>query len=84
MAGAVVVGLFSSALPFWLEMMVLARMPAKVYGMIVCLEPAGGALTGFLYLHESLSALQCVGIAAVIVAAFGSAVTARRPLPLPT
>jgi len=83
MAGAIVVGLFSSALPFWLEMMVLARMPAKVYGMIVCLEPAGGALTGFLYLHEDLSMLQCVGIAAVIVAAFGSAVTARRPLPLP-
>jgi inner membrane transporter RhtA len=83
MAGAVVVGLFSSALPFWLEMMVLARMPAKVYGMIVCLEPAGGALTGFLFLHEKLSLLQCAGIAAVIAAAFGSAVTARRPAPLP-
>jgi len=83
MAGAVVVGLFSSALPFWLEMMVLARMPAKVYGMIVCLEPAGGALTGFLFLHEKLSLLQGAGIAAVIAAAFGAAVTARRPAPLP-
>jgi len=83
MAGAVVVGLFSSALPFWLEMMVLARMPAKVYGMIVCLEPAGGALTGFLFLHEKLSLMQGAGIAAVIAAAFGAAVTARRPAPLP-
>lgn len=83
MAAAVVVGLFSSALPFWLEMMVLARMPAKVYGMIVCLEPAGGALTGFLFLHEKLSLLQGAGIAAVIAAAFGAAVTARRPAPLP-
>ncbi|RWG83493.1 EamA family transporter [Mesorhizobium sp.] len=83
MAGAVVVGLFSSALPFWLEMMVLARMPAKVYGMIVCLEPAGAAVTGFVFLHESLSALQCAGIAAVIAAAFGAAVTARAPVPSP-
>lgn len=83
MAGAVVVGLFSSALPFWLEMMVLARMPAKVYGMIVCLEPAGAALTGFLFLHEKLTMLQGVGIAAVIAAAFGAAVTARRPAPSP-
>ena len=83
MAGAAVVGLFSTALPFWLEMMVLARMPAKVYGMIVCLEPAGAALTGFLFLHERLSLLQCVGIAAVIAAAFGAAVAARRPAPLP-
>jgi len=83
MAGAIVVGLFSSALPFWLEMMVLARMPAKLYGMIVCLEPAGGALTGFLFLHERLSALQCAGIGAVIAAAFGAAMTARAPVPSP-
>lgn len=83
MAGAAVVGLFSSALPFYLEMLVLARMPAKVYGMLVCLEPAGGALTGFLFLHEKLNLLQCLGIAAVIAAAFGAAVAARRPVPLP-
>ena len=83
MAGAAVVGLFSSALPFYLEMLVLARMPARIYGMLVCLEPAGGALTGFLFLHEKLSLLQCLGIAAVIAAAFGAAVAARRPVPLP-
>ncbi|WP_246672240.1 MULTISPECIES: DMT family transporter [unclassified Mesorhizobium] len=83
MAGATVVGLFSSALPFYLEMLVLARMPAKVYGMLVCLEPAGGALTGFLFLHEKLDLLQCAGVAAVIAAAFGTAVAARRPMPLP-
>ncbi|MDX8534706.1 DMT family transporter [Mesorhizobium sp. VK25A] len=83
MAGAAVVGLFSSALPFYLEMLVLARMPAKVYGMLVCLEPAGGALTGFLFLAEKLNLLQCAGIAAVIAAAFGAAVAARRPVPLP-
>jgi inner membrane transporter RhtA len=81
MAGAAVVGLFSSALPFYLEMLVLARMPARVYGMLVCLEPAGGALTGFLFLHERLNLLQCAGIAAVIAAAFGTAVAARRPAP---
>ena len=83
MAGAAVVGLFSSALPFYLEMLVLARMPARVYGMLVCLEPAGGALTGFLFLHERLDLWQCAGIAAVIAAAFGTAVAARRPAPSP-
>ncbi|MBZ9761501.1 DMT family transporter [Mesorhizobium sp. CA8] len=82
MAGAAVVGLFSSALPFYLEMLVLARMPAKVYGMLVCLEPAGGALTGFQFLHEKLNLLQCAGVAAVIAAAFGTALAARRPVPL--
>ncbi|RWD86708.1 MAG: DMT family transporter [Mesorhizobium sp.] len=83
MAGAAVVGLFSSALPFWLEMMALTRMPTRVYGTLTSLEPALGALTGFLFLHESLSALQCAGIAAVIAAAFGTAVTARAPVSSP-
>lgn len=83
MAGAAVVGLFSSALPFWLEMMALTRMPARVYGTLTSLEPALGALTGLLFLHESLSALQCAGIAAVIAAAFGTAVTARAPVSSP-
>jgi len=83
MAAAAVVGLFSSALPFWLEMMVLARMPARVYGMLVCLEPAGAALTGFLFLHEKVSLLQGAGIAAVIAAAFGTALTAKPPVPSP-
>lgn len=83
MAGAAVVGLFSSALPFWLEMMVLARMPARVYGLLVCLEPAGAALTGFLFLHEKVSVLQGAGIAAVIAAAVGTALTAKPPVPSP-
>jgi len=83
MAGAAVVGLFSSALPFWLEMMALTRMPARVYGMLVCLEPALGAVIGLLFLHERLNGLQCAGIAAVIAAAFGTAVTARAPVPSP-
>ncbi|RWE02243.1 MAG: hypothetical protein EOS76_35805, partial [Mesorhizobium sp.] len=78
MAGAAVVGLFSSALPFYLEMLVLARMPARVYGMLVCLEPAGAALTGFLFLAEKLNLLQCAGIAAVIAAAFAG-LTPRKP-----
>ncbi|MDX8433647.1 DMT family transporter [Mesorhizobium abyssinicae] len=83
LALAVIVGLLSCALPFWLEMMALTRIPARVYGMMACLEPALGALIGFLFLHERLTALQCAGIAAVILAAFGTAITARPPVPSP-
>ncbi|TIS53245.1 DMT family transporter [Mesorhizobium sp.] len=83
LAGAVVVGLFSSALPFWLEMVALTRMPARLYGTLTCLEPALGALAGFLFLHEVLSGLQCAGVAAVIAAAFGAAVTTKPPVPSP-
>lgn len=83
LAAALVVGLLSSALPFWLEMMALTRMPARVYGTLTCLEPAFGVVAGFLFLHESLTGLQCLGIAAVVAAAFGTAITAKPPVPSP-
>jgi inner membrane transporter RhtA len=83
LVSALLVGLFSSALPFWLEMVALTRMPARLYGTLTCLEPALGALAGFLFLHEILSPLQCAGIAAVVVAAFGAALTTKPPVPSP-
>ena len=83
LTSALLVGLFSSALPFWLEMVALTRMPARIYGTLTCLEPGLGALMGFLFLHESLTAPQLAGIAAVIAAAFGAALTSRPPVPSP-
>lgn len=83
LVSALLVGLFSSALPFFLEMVALTRMPARIYGTLTCLEPALGALMGFLFLHESLAAPQLAGIAAVIVAAAGTALTSRPPVPSP-
>ena len=76
LVSALLVGLFSSALPFFLEMVALTRMPARIYGTLTCLEPALGALAGFLFLHETLTAPQLAGIAAVIAAAFGTALVA--------
>ncbi len=83
LTSALLVGLFSSALPFGLEMVALTRMPARIYGTLTCLEPALGALMGFLFLHESLSATQCTGIAAVVAAALGAAITSKPPVPSP-
>jgi inner membrane transporter RhtA len=83
LVGALLVGLFSSALPFWLEMVALTRMPARIYGTLTCLEPGLGALAGFVFLHETLAAPQIAGIVAVIIAAFGAALTSRPPVPSP-
>lgn len=83
LVSALLVGVFSSALPFWLEMVALTRMPARLYGTLTCLEPALGALAGFLFLHEILSPLQCAGVGAVVVAAFGAALTTKPPVPSP-
>ncbi len=74
---AVGVGLFSSALPFSLEMVALTRLPARAYGTMTALEPGIGALMGFALLHQHLGATQWTGIAAVMLAAAGSATTAK-------
>ena len=70
---AVVVGFFSSALPFSLELFALTAMPTRVYGTFTSLEPAFGPLMGLLVLHELPSAQQLIGIAAIIIASVGSA-----------
>ncbi len=76
---AIGVGVFSSALPFSLEMVALTRLPARVYGTLTSLEPALGAFMGLTLLHERLSASQWVGIGVVIAAAFGAAATVGTP-----
>jgi len=79
----VVVGFFSSALPYSLEMVALTRMKARVYGVMTSLEPALGAIMGLLLLHEQLSAAQWFGIAAVASAALGATATSDCPSILP-
>jgi inner membrane transporter RhtA len=76
---AIGVGIFSSALPFSLEMVALTRLSPRVYGIMTSLEPAIGALMGLALLHESLTHRQWSGIAAVMAAAAGAASTARSP-----
>ena len=73
------VGLFSSALPYSLEMVALTRMPARVYGTLTSVEPAIGALMGLWLLNQSLSGRQWAGIAIVVTAALGAALTLRQP-----
>jgi inner membrane transporter RhtA len=72
---ALVMALFSSALPFSLEMIALTGMPIRVYGTFTSLEPALGTLMGLLVLRELPDARQLAGIAAVVAASLGSALS---------
>ena len=74
------VAVLSSALPYSLEMVALTRLPARTFSTLLSLEPAIAAVTGVVFLQERLSALQWLAIAAIIVAAAGTALSLRRPL----
>jgi inner membrane transporter RhtA len=70
---ALLVALFSTAIPFSLDLYALPRMPARSYAVFMSLEPAFGVLSGLVILHERLSGAQISGVAAVITAAAGAA-----------
>jgi inner membrane transporter RhtA len=76
------VGILSTALPYTLEMYVLTRLPARTFGILMSIEPAFGALIGFVYLHEWLTAIQWTAIALVIVASIGATASARQKIPI--
>jgi inner membrane transporter RhtA len=66
------VAILSSALPYSLEMIALRRMPIKTFGIWMSLEPAVAALCGIVILAETLSLLQWVAIACIMLASAGS------------
>jgi inner membrane transporter RhtA len=70
---ALAVALFSSALPYSLEMMAMPKIPARTVGVLMSLEPALGAIAGLIFLSEHLTLLQWAAIAAIMVASAGSA-----------
>ena len=74
---ALLVALFSAAIPFSLEFFAMPRMPPRVFAVFMSIEPAFGVLFGFLILHENLTPIQIAGIAMVIAAAAGAAAGAR-------
>jgi inner membrane transporter RhtA len=72
---ALLVALLSSALPYSLEMYALTRLPTRVFGTLMSLEPAIGALAGLTLLGQHLGLIPWVGIALVMAASFGAAAT---------
>ncbi len=78
---AFAVAVLSSAVPYSLEMFALVRLPRATFGTLMSLEPAVGALAGWLILGQHLDARQILAITAIILASGGAAatwVTGRR------
>jgi threonine/homoserine efflux transporter RhtA len=67
------IGLLSSVIPYRFELEALRRVPARIFGIWMSLEPAVAALIGLALLGESLLARQWLAIALVIVACAGAA-----------
>jgi inner membrane transporter RhtA len=82
LAAAFAVAVLSAALPWSLELEALRRMPAHVFGVLMSLEPAIGALVGFVVLGERIGMRAVTAIALVVIASAGAA-RGTRTAPAP-
>ena len=67
------IGLLSSVIPYWLELETLRRVPARVFGVWMSLQPAVAALIGLVMLGQRLSVAEWLGICCVVAASAGAA-----------
>lgn len=58
-------------IPYILEINALRRLPASAFGILMSLEPAAGALTGWLILSQGMTLAQMLGVGLVVFASLG-------------
>ncbi|MFR0654793.1 threonine/homoserine exporter RhtA [Pantoea sp. SIMBA_079] len=75
---ALLIALLSSAIPYSLEMIAMTRLPARIFGTLMSLEPAVAALSGMLFLGERLTPPQWLGLLAIIAASAGTTLMMRQ------
>jgi inner membrane transporter RhtA len=67
-----VVAMLSSAIPYSFELEALRKLPARVFGVLMSLEPAVAALIGLVVLGERLGLRALAAVVLVTVAAAGA------------
>jgi len=75
--------MLSPLLPFALEMAALRRMEMGTFSIVMSLEPAFGALFGFIILGQALSLRQIGGVLAVMAASTGAVLLPVMTRPAP-
>ncbi len=50
--------MLSTALPYSLEMIALTRLPTRTFGTLMSMEPALAAVSGMIFLGETLTGIQ--------------------------
>jgi inner membrane transporter RhtA len=72
LAAGAAVALASSVIPYSFELEALRRLPARVFGVLMSLEPGVAALAGLVVLGQALGGREWLAIALVVVASAGA------------
>ena len=77
MPNGLAVAILSTALPYSLEMIALTRLPTRIFGTLMSMEPALAAISGMVFLGETLTLTQTLALCSIIAASMGSTLTMR-------
>ncbi|GAT73708.1 EamA family transporter [Microbacterium hydrocarbonoxydans] len=90
---ALLTAVLASVIPYSFELAALRRLPQRVFGVLLSLEPAFATLAGWLILGQEATVLRMLAIGLVIAASVGTTLGVRRerreqgpftaPIPLP-
>jgi inner membrane transporter RhtA len=78
LAAGLGVALLSSVIPYSLDLEALRRVPPRVFGILMSLEPAMAALIGLFVLREALRPAQWIAVLCVVAASAGATRGARQ------
>lgn len=79
--GATVVAVLQSLICYSFELNALRRMPTRVFGILMSMEPAAATIAGLLVLGQVLRGPQLLAIALVMAASVGVILTSSRATP---
>ncbi|NJI60169.1 MULTISPECIES: EamA family transporter [Microbacterium] len=93
---AAITAVLSSVIPYSFELAALRRLPQRVFGVLLSLEPAFATLAGWLILGQDATPLRMLAVVLVIAASVGATLGVRKdrrdggpsgpftaPIPLP-
>ena len=72
------VAILSSAIPYTFELEALKKLPIRVFGVLMSLEPAIATVLGFIILQERLELRAIVAVVLVTLASVGASAFEKR------
>ena len=77
----VILGTIGFAIPLSMEIAALSRVPARIIGVVITIEPVAAAVTAWIFLDEMLGASQIVGLILIVTAVGAVSLTASTGRP---
>jgi len=78
---AVTAGVLASAVPYVADLIALRRVPARLFSLLMSVQPIFAALVGAVLLSQRLGPLEWTGVALIVGANVAALLLARRAQP---